>query len=194
MSSCREGRRRWRTFPVVEECGRIPAVGAVPEPRLDHPSVDAPLLVLLPAVSWPWGPAWGSSEPPRQDGENAQKTRKNGAKMGEIRSKRCEGRELTKDQLAAAGAVQARAWAPRAGRIGSDGYRRAVPTRGESDGGFRLPAVVCRRTNNELFAVRALACTAWLTGTTACACRSRASGSVYTGRRSPRRSALIIPL
>ena len=58
------------------------------------------VLVPLPAVSWPWVPAWGSLEPPRQDGENAQKTRKNGAKMGEIRSKRCEGRELTKDQLA----------------------------------------------------------------------------------------------
>ena len=57
------------------------------------------LLVPLPAVSWPWVPAWGSLEPPRQDGENAQKTRKNGAKMGEIRPKRCEGRELTKDQL-----------------------------------------------------------------------------------------------
>ena len=69
--------------------------------------------------------------------------------MGEIRPKECEPRELTKDQLAAAGAGQARAWAPRARRIGSDGYRRAVPTRGESDGGFRLPAVVCRRTNNE---------------------------------------------
>ena len=56
----------------------------------------------LPAVSWPWVPAWGSLEPPRRDGENAQKTRKNGEKMGEIRPKRCEGRELTKDQLAGA--------------------------------------------------------------------------------------------
>ena len=56
---------------------------------------------VLPAVSWPWVPACGSLEPPRQDGENAQKTGKNGEKMGEIRPKTCEGRELTKDQLAA---------------------------------------------------------------------------------------------
>ena len=41
------------------------------------------------AVSWPWVPAWGSLEPPRRGGENAQKTRKNGGKMGEIPSKRC---------------------------------------------------------------------------------------------------------
>ena len=60
------------------------------------------VLVPLPAVSWPWVPAWGSLEPPRQDGENAQKTGKNGGKMGEIRPKECEPRELTKDQLAAA--------------------------------------------------------------------------------------------
>ena len=44
---------------------------------------------FLPAVSWPWVPAWGSLEPPHQDGENAQKTRKNGEEMGEIRSKKC---------------------------------------------------------------------------------------------------------
>ena len=42
----------------------------------------------MPAVSWPWAPAWGSLEPPRRDGENAQKTRKNGGEMAEIRSKR----------------------------------------------------------------------------------------------------------
>ena len=42
------------------------------------------LLVLAPAVSWPRVPAWGSLEPPRRDGENAQKTGKNGEKMGEI--------------------------------------------------------------------------------------------------------------
>ena len=39
---------------------------------------SSPLLVLVPAVSWPWVPAWGSLEPPRRDGENAQKTRENG--------------------------------------------------------------------------------------------------------------------
>ena len=61
---------------------------------------SSPLLALLPAVSWPWVPAWGSLEPSRRDGENAQKTGKNGAKMGEIRPKKCEPRELTKDQLA----------------------------------------------------------------------------------------------
>ena len=41
------------------------------------------------AVSWPWVPAWGSLEPSRRGGENAQKTRKNGGKMGEIWSKTC---------------------------------------------------------------------------------------------------------
>ena len=51
------------------------------------------------AVSWPWVPACGSLEPSRRGGENAQKTRKNGEEMGEIRPKKCEGRELTKDQL-----------------------------------------------------------------------------------------------
>ena len=53
------------------------------------------LLALAPAVSWPWVPAWGSLEPSGRDGENAQKMRKNGAKVGEIRPKRFEG-ELTK--------------------------------------------------------------------------------------------------
>ena len=54
---------------------------------------SSPLLVPLPAVSWPRVPAWGSLEPPRRDGENAQKTRKNGEKMGEIQPNKCEGRE-----------------------------------------------------------------------------------------------------
>ena len=53
------------------------------------------VLVTLPAVSWPWVPAWGSLEPPRRDGENAQKTGKNGGKMGEIRPKTCEGVGIT---------------------------------------------------------------------------------------------------
>ena len=53
---------------------------------------SSPLLALVPAVSWPWVPAWGSLEPPRRDGENAQKTGENGDKMGEIRpNKNSEG-------------------------------------------------------------------------------------------------------
>ena len=50
-------------------------------------------LGSLAAVSWPWVPAWGSLEPSRRGGENAQKTRKNGEKMGEIWSKTCEHRK-----------------------------------------------------------------------------------------------------
>ena len=42
----------------------------------------SPLLALLPAVSWPWVPAWGLLEPSRRGGENAQKTRKNGGENG----------------------------------------------------------------------------------------------------------------
>ena len=38
----------------------------------------------VPAVSWPWVPACGSLEPPRRDGESAQKTGENREKMGEI--------------------------------------------------------------------------------------------------------------
>ena len=46
---------------------------------------------VLSAVSWPWVPACGSLEPPRRDGQNAQKagkTGENGGKMGEMRSKK----------------------------------------------------------------------------------------------------------
>ena len=53
----------------------------------------------LPAVSWPWAPACGSLEPPRRDGENAQKTGKNGGKMGEIWCKTCEQGKDRRDQL-----------------------------------------------------------------------------------------------
>ena len=45
------------------------------------------------AVSWPWVSAWGSLEPSRRGGENAQKARKNGEEMGEIWSKTCEHRQ-----------------------------------------------------------------------------------------------------
>jgi len=75
-------------------------------PGVSNEGRSSPLLVPLPAVSWPWAPAWGSLEPSRRGGENAQKRRKNGDEMGEIRPKRCEGRELTKDQLASS------AWPP----------------------------------------------------------------------------------
>ena len=53
-------------------------------PGVSNEGPISPLLVPVPAVSWPWFPAWGSLEPCRRDGENAQKTGKNGAKMGEI--------------------------------------------------------------------------------------------------------------
>ena len=56
-------------------------------------------MALAPAVSWPWVQACDSLEPPRRDGEDAQKTGENREKMGEIRPKTCEGRGLTKDQL-----------------------------------------------------------------------------------------------
>ena len=60
-----------------------------PAPAVSNEGGSSPLLVLVPAVSWPWVPAWDSLEPPRRAGENAQKTRKNGEEMGEIRSKKC---------------------------------------------------------------------------------------------------------
>ena len=34
-------------------------------PGVSNEGGSSPLLVLLPAVSWPWVPAWGSLEPPR---------------------------------------------------------------------------------------------------------------------------------
>ena len=71
--------------------------------RSEHPELARPEKRCsdpLATVCWPWVLACGLLEPPRRDGENAQKTGKNGEKMGEIRPKRCEGRELTKDQLA----------------------------------------------------------------------------------------------
>ena len=47
-------------------------------PGVSNEGGSSPLLVPLPAVSWPWVPAWGSLEPSRRGGENAQKTGKNG--------------------------------------------------------------------------------------------------------------------
>ena len=51
------------------------------------------------AVSWPWVLARGSLEPSRRGGENAQKTGKNGGKMGEIWSKTCEQGKERRDHL-----------------------------------------------------------------------------------------------
>ena len=61
-------------------------------PGVSNEGQSSPLLAPLPAVSWPWVPAWGSLEPPRRDGENAQKTGENGGEMGETQPTRCEGR------------------------------------------------------------------------------------------------------
>ena len=58
-------------------------------PGVSNEGGSSPLLVHLPAVSWPWVPACGSLEPPRRDGENAQKTGENGGNMGEIQPKKC---------------------------------------------------------------------------------------------------------
>ena len=86
---------------------------------------SSPLLVLLPAVSWPWVPAWGSLEPPRRDGENAQKTGKNGGKMGEIRPKTCEGVGIT--------------WSLRVQALG-----RSVHAVGDPDTGRAVPRLLVR--------------------------------------------------
>ena len=61
-------------------------------PGVSNEGPRSRVLGLLPAVSWPWVPAWGSLEPPRRDGENAQKMGKNGEKMGQIRPKTCKKR------------------------------------------------------------------------------------------------------
>ena len=67
-----------------------------PTPAVSNEGGSSPLLDPLPAVFWPWVSAWGSMEPSRPGGENAQKTRKNGEKMGEIWPKKCEqGRDRT---------------------------------------------------------------------------------------------------
>ena len=58
------------------------------EVRHTHPPIPCfPMWGLrsrtvLPAVFWPWVPAWGSLEPSRRGGENAQKTGKNGGGNG----------------------------------------------------------------------------------------------------------------
>ena len=62
----------------------------LPSPGVSNEGGSSELFPPLPAVSWGWVPAWGSLEPPQRDVENAQKMRKNGEKMAEIRSKTCE--------------------------------------------------------------------------------------------------------
>jgi len=66
--------------------------------RSEHPELARPAkrcLGALGTVSWPWIPVLGLLEPPRRGGENAQKTGIFGEKMGQIRSKRCEGVGIT---------------------------------------------------------------------------------------------------
>ena len=85
-----------RMKDIIEKQVILPAA-----PGVSNEAGSSPLLVPVPAVSWAWVPAWGSLEPSRRGGENAQQTRKNGGEMGEIRLRSVGGRELTKDQLAA---------------------------------------------------------------------------------------------
>ena len=59
---------------------RIKQVSLSPAPGVSNEGGSSELLVPLPAVSWLWVPAWGSLEPSRQGGENAQKTGKTGGK------------------------------------------------------------------------------------------------------------------
>ena len=71
----------WTTDEEINPC-------AWPVMRSEHAELARPEKWCsdpLATVSWPWVPACGSLEPPRRDGENAQKTGENGAKMGEIR-------------------------------------------------------------------------------------------------------------
>ena len=57
-------------------------------PGVSNEGPSSRLLVLVPAVSWPWVLAWGSLEPPRRDGENAQKRGKTGKKWARCGLKR----------------------------------------------------------------------------------------------------------
>ena len=68
-------------------------------PGVSNEGGSSPLLALLPAVSWPWVLAWGSLEPPRRGGENAQKTGESGGEMAEIWPKTCEQGKDRRDQL-----------------------------------------------------------------------------------------------
>ena len=75
-----------RSAPIVRAMPPLPGAHELtPAMRSQHPELARPekrCLGALAAVSRPWVPAWGSLEPPRQDGEDAQKTGKNGEKTG----------------------------------------------------------------------------------------------------------------
>ena len=78
-----------RPRELASHAFRTPGVSPTAE------TVFSTVWTPVPAVSWPWVLACGSLEPSRRGGENAQKTRKNGEEMGEIRSKTCEGVGIT---------------------------------------------------------------------------------------------------
>jgi len=59
---------------------RLPEVILPAASGVSNEGGSSPLLVLVSAVSWPWVPAWGSLEPSRRGGENAQKREKTGEK------------------------------------------------------------------------------------------------------------------
>ena len=72
-------RNSWGTYWGEGGFFRIQVI-LPPAPGVSNKGPRSRVLGLLPAVSWAWVPAWGSLEPPRRDGENAQKT---GKKRGE---------------------------------------------------------------------------------------------------------------
>ena len=59
------------TVPIIEKMSPLQVILPTAS-GVSNEGRSSPLLVPLPAVSWPWVPAWGSLEPPRRDGENAQ--------------------------------------------------------------------------------------------------------------------------
>ena len=76
-------RRRLVAEVVGEPGGEDVAAGDIQTVELFEDALDGEdehrgegprsrVLVPLPAVSWPWDPPWGSLEPPRPGGENAQ--------------------------------------------------------------------------------------------------------------------------
>ena len=81
---------------------RADPLPSLPTMRSEHPELARPLkrcLGALATVSRPWVLVCGSLEPPRRDGENAQKTGENGEKMGEIRPRSADRRCLAPLQM-----------------------------------------------------------------------------------------------